>query len=135
MPTIPWIKVNDAEAGGEMTVMASRFEVRSIWQVPGFFVTSMRLWRQALRSPGAIGVSLKAQPGRRIFWTLSSWTDKQAIHRYAATEPHRSGMRSKRGVMKESTFVFWTAPADSAEVAWAEAEARIAAERASGPSA
>ncbi|WP_327092070.1 hypothetical protein OIE66_15985 [Nonomuraea sp. NBC_01738] len=127
MPTLPWITV-DSSAEAEVVVMASRLEVRSLRQVPGFLLTSMSLLRQALRSPGAVGVSLKAELFKRTFWTVSTWTGKPAIYAYAAAEPHKSVMRRKRAVMRESTFVFWDAPA--AQVGWDEVGRRIAAERA-----
>lgn len=128
MPTIPWIKVESPTAP-EALVMASRFEVTSLRQVPGFLLAAMRVWRQALKSPGALGVSLKAQPFKRTFWTLSAWTDKAAINGYATTEPHKSTMRGKRAVMKDSTFVFWTTPAHDLPITWDEAHRRIADER------
>ncbi len=106
--------------------MASRLEVRSLRHVPGFFLASLALWRQARRSPGAVGLSLKAQLLRRTFWTLSAWSDRAALESYAAAEPHRSTMRSKRAVVRDSTFVFWTVPAGELPITWSEAQRRIA---------
>lgn len=128
MPTIPWMTV-DHPSAPEALVMASRLEVTSLRQVPGFLMASMALLLQARRSPGALGVSLKADLLKRTFWTVSAWTDRQAVHAYAAAEPHRSTMRRKRAVMKESTFVFWTAPAADLPIDWDDAHRRIAEER------
>lgn len=52
-----------------------------------------------------------------------------ALNSYASTEPHKSTMRAKRKVMRESTFVFWTVPAADLPVAWGEVERRIAEKR------
>lgn len=131
MPTLPWITVNQPATGDEPLVMASRLEVRSLRQVPGFLLSSLALLQQARRSPGALGVALKADLLKRTFWTVSAWTDKAAVHAYAATEPHKSTMRRKRAVMRESTFVFWNAPAGALPIDWDEVRSRIAAERAS----
>ncbi|WP_030905794.1 DUF3291 domain-containing protein [Streptosporangium amethystogenes] len=130
MPTIPWIATNTPETGSTMVVMASRLEVRSLRHVPGFLLASLALWRQALKSPGAVGVSLKAELFKRTFWTLSAWKGQADIRSYASTEPHRSVMRRKRAVMHESTFVFWDAPAGRSPIGWEEAQERIAKERA-----
>ncbi|WP_433248920.1 DUF3291 domain-containing protein [Streptosporangium sp. CA-135522] len=130
MPTIPWITTGTPETDAPVVIMASRLEVRSLRQVPGFLLTSFVLWRQALKSPGAVGVSLKAELFKRTFWTLSAWKDQAAIHSYARTEPHKSAMRRKRAVMRASTFVFWDAPAGQLPVGWEEAQERIAKERA-----
>ena len=130
MPTLPWNKLDAAEPEAEALVMASRLEVQSLRQVPGFALASLALWRQARRSPGALGLSLKVQPLKRTFWTLSAWRDKAALDTYAATDPHKSTMRSKRGVMRDSTFVFWTVPAAELPIRWDEAQRRIAEEEA-----
>ncbi|MFI6476689.1 hypothetical protein ACIBH1_02080 [Nonomuraea sp. NPDC050663] len=127
MPTIPWIKTGDHD--GEAVVMASRLEVKSLRHVPRFFLKSISVWRQALRSPGALGVSLRADLTKRTFWTVSAWSDKKAVYAYAAAEPHKTTMRKLRGVMKESTFVFWQADAGTLPIDWTEIERRITAER------
>src|SRR5207248_2495933 len=89
MPTIPWMTVNPP-TGSEVQVMASRLEVRALRDVPGFFLASLALLRQARNSPGALGITLKADLLRRTFWTLSAWTDKDALSAYATAEPHKS---------------------------------------------
>lgn len=73
MPTLPWMTPQAPGPGAEALVMASRLEVRSLRHVPGFFLASMALLRQARRSPGALGLSLRAQLPRRTFWTVSAW--------------------------------------------------------------
>ncbi|WP_329520847.1 hypothetical protein [Spirillospora sp. NBC_01491] len=129
MPTLPWTEPNAAEPGAEALVMASRLEVRSLRQVPGFLRASMSLWRQARRSPGAWGLGLRAEPLRRTFWTVSAWSGEKAVRAYARAEPHASTMRRKRTVVRESTFVFWNVPAEDLPIEWDEVERRIAAER------
>ncbi|MCP2335506.1 hypothetical protein [Actinomadura rupiterrae] len=129
MPTLPWMTPQAPGPGAEALVMASRLEVRSLRHVPGFFLASMALLRQARRSPGALGLSLRAQLPRRTFWTVSAWDGRDALNSYASTEPHKSTMRAKRKVMRESTFVFWTVPAADLPVAWGEVERRIAEKR------
>ncbi len=128
MPTLPWVTI-DRPSTENVHIMASRLEVRSLRHVPGFFATSMRLWRQARRSPGAVGVTLKADLTARTFWTLSAWSDADAITTYARTEPHASAIVRARSVIKESTFVFWTVPPGELPIDWAQARQRIAEKR------
>lgn len=131
MPTLPWTDVAEP-AAADVLVMASRLEVRSLRHVPGFLLASLALRRQALGSPGALGVSLKADLLARTFWTVSAWTGEEAIRAYSAAEPHGSTMRAKRQVVRDSVFVFWKAPATDLPVSWNEARSRIAARQASG---
>jgi hypothetical protein len=130
MPTIPWTVLDRQPTTDEVVVMASRLEVRSLRQVPGFFLASLSLWRQALRSPGAVGASLEADLLHRTFWTLSAWTSKEALDTYAGTDPHRRTIARKRAVMRESTFTFWTVPTTGLPIDWSEAQRRLAQERA-----
>src|SRR5215470_15899308 len=64
------------DGGTEAYVMASRFELTSGWRSPAFLAQAVRAWRQARRSPGVLGVTLRAQPLRLSYWTLSAWTGK-----------------------------------------------------------
>ncbi|MBV9379546.1 MAG: DUF3291 domain-containing protein [Streptosporangiaceae bacterium] len=126
---LPWAAIGTPSAGQDSLVMGSRFELRSAWRSPAFFAQALRIWRQARRSPGIVGVSLRAQPLRGTFWTLSAWADEQALQAFARTDPHRTIMRRVRPWAKTATFRFWTVAADKLFPAqlWAEAEARITA--------
>lgn len=108
-------------------VMGSRFELKSRWRSPAFFLRSMSIWRQARRSPGLLGVSLRAYPVRGEFWTLSAWTGEAALRQFARTDPHRTIMQQARPWTKSATFRFWSVPADvlSAKDLWTSAEQRI----------
>jgi heme-degrading monooxygenase HmoA len=124
-------------AGRDALVMASKFELTSGWRSPAFLTQAIRAWRQARRSPGVLGVSLRAQPLQRAYWTLSAWTDEAALQAFARTEPHRTIMRKVRPWARTATFRFWTTPAgdvaarthgpQAARALWAEAERRISA--------
>lgn len=124
---LPWSATGTPPAGQDAYVMASKFELTSGWRSPAFLVQAIRAWQQARRSPGVFGVTLRAQPLRRTYWTLSAWTDEAALYAFARTEPHRTIMRRVRPWARTATFRFWTVPADKVMPAelWAEAESRI----------
>ncbi|MFI8289154.1 DUF4188 domain-containing protein [Streptomyces sp. ms191] len=130
MPTLPWTVPNQARPGTRAQVMASRFEVRSLKDVPRFFLKSLAAWRQVRSAPGALGASLIAQPLKRTFYTLSAWEDRDALSAYARAEPHRSIMRGLRSTMRDSTFTFWEVPVEQLPLDWDEARRRLAAEEA-----
>jgi hypothetical protein len=106
--------------------MASRLEVRSLTDVPLFFLKSLVAWKQVRTAPGALGASLIAQPLKRTFWTLSAWEDKQSLYAYAKAEPHHSIMTGLRSAMRESVFTFWDVPAGELPIDWADAKRRLA---------
>ncbi|MFI7294689.1 DUF3291 domain-containing protein [Streptomyces sp. NPDC050121] len=132
MPTLRWTTVSTPAPDTEAFVMASRLEVRSLSDVPRFFLESLAAWKQVSGAPGAYGASLIAQPFKRTFWTLSAWEDKDALYTYAKTEPHRSIMNGLRPTMKDSVFTFWQVPAADLPIDWKDARRRLAEQERTG---
>ena len=129
MPTLPWVTPNPAPPHTQAYVMASRFEVRTLRDVPRFFWKSLAAWKQVRAAPGALGASLVAQPMKRVFCTLSAWESRDALYVYARTEPHRGIMSGLRATMRTSTFTFWEVPVEQLPIGWDEAERRLAEQR------
>jgi hypothetical protein len=122
MPTLPWAAPKSPPpANGTVTVMASRLELARLRDVPSFLGAALRIRRQMLGSPGALGLSLIARPLHRTFWTLSAWQDPAALRAATGREPHRKLMKHFQPRMAGSSFVTWTAPATALPVAWDEA--------------
>ncbi|MGW3286196.1 DUF3291 domain-containing protein [Streptomyces sp. NPDC001002] len=132
MPTIPWMPgtAKDGADGGEPVgpplVMASRLELRSLLGVPRFFLLSLVIFQQVRRSPGLIGASLRAEPLKKTFWTLSAWRDQEALNTFNRTDPHAKSVRGLRPGMKGSVFVFWNAEPGQLPITWDEAQRRLA---------
>jgi hypothetical protein len=125
MPTLPWTAGSAATLSTtDSVVMASRFRVLRHRDALPFFLDAMRVFALARRSPGAIGVALRARPLRKEFWTLSQWTDRAALEAMVRSEPHASVMTRQREVMAESLFRTWTAPADTPPT-WADARGQL----------
>ncbi|MCX5146050.1 DUF4188 domain-containing protein [Streptomyces sp. NBC_00320] len=130
MPDIPWSTPTPPAPDAEVYVMASRFETESLAGAFRFFLKAPGIIRQIRSAPGAHGVALRARIFSRTFLTLSAWEDRDALYRFARSEPHRSSSRAAAAFMRESAFTFWTAPASALPVTWAEAERRLAEEAA-----
>ncbi|MFF5702526.1 DUF3291 domain-containing protein [Streptomyces sp. NPDC012794] len=126
MPDIPWSTPTQAAPDAEVYVMASRFETATLSGALRFFLKSPGIVRQIREAPGAHGVALRARVLGRTFLTLSAWEDRDALYRFAGSEPHRSSARAASAYMKESAFTFWTVPAKQLPISWAEAERRLA---------
>ncbi|GGV65145.1 DUF3291 domain-containing protein [Streptomyces griseoloalbus] len=126
MPTLPWVTPHPARPDTQAFVMASRFEVRSLKDVPRFFWKSLAAWGQVRKAPGALGASLEARPFGKVFYTLSAWESREALYAYARTDPHKSVMTGVRETMRDSTFTFWEVPVDRLPIDWDDAKRRIA---------
>ncbi|MFI1287591.1 DUF3291 domain-containing protein [Streptomyces sp. NPDC020792] len=126
MPALGWFAPRPVPPHSRVIVMASRFELKSLSDVPLFFVKSLVSWRQVKTAPGVYGASIVAQPLRRVFCTLSAWEDRNALYAYATSDPHGEVMRAMRPRCRESTFVFWEAGSADLPIGWDEAERRLA---------
>lgn len=126
MPALPWTAPKPPpQAVGPAIVMASRLELLRLRDVPSFLAAALRIRRQMLGSPGALGVSLIARPARRTFWTLSAWQDQAALSSVVGRQPHKQIMNHFRPRMAGSAFVTWTAPATALPIPWDEALKRL----------
>ncbi|MEU9159299.1 DUF3291 domain-containing protein [Streptomyces sp. NPDC048424] len=130
MPDIPWSTPTQAAPDAEVYVMASRFETATLAGAVRFFLKTPGIVLQIRKAPGAHGVALRARVLRRTFLTLSAWEDRDALYRFARSEPHRSSSRKAAAFMKESAFTFWTVRPDELPIGWEEAECRLAEQKA-----
>jgi hypothetical protein len=126
MATLPWTAPKSSPGPeGPVTVMASRLELRRLYDVPSFLTAALRIRRQMLGSPGALGLSLIAKPLQRTFWTLSAWQDPESLDGAVGREPHVQIMKRFRPKMAGSRFVTWTAEDGVLPVTWDEALRRL----------
>ena len=124
MPTLPWTVAEQPEQGSEVLFLASRLRLRSSRHIPGFFRAALKARSQVRRSPGAIGVSLLAQPLRKTFWTLSAWTDQGSLDAFVGTQPHLGIMARYHDRLVSPEFTTWTTSETSLPTAWSNAKDR-----------
>jgi quinol monooxygenase YgiN len=130
--TLPWIHgpAPASPSPTDRTVMTSRLELRRLRHVPAFLIASLQLRHAIRQAPGAIGLGLRARPLARTFWTLSAWTDHEALQTYNHSPLHRGIVERFRPHMAGSTFRFYTAPAGT-RPGWDDALRRL--DKSSGP--
>ncbi|MCT7356744.1 DUF3291 domain-containing protein [Streptomyces sp. 15-116A] len=125
MPTLPWTVPNTPPSDTEVHVFASRFETRTLWGALKFLVRTPGVWRQVSRAPGAYGASLKAEPWKRTFWTLSAWESPKALAAFARGGTHGPTSRGLARQMRDAKFVTWIAKSGDLPVPWREAQRRL----------
>lgn len=125
MPTLPWTVPNPAPPGAEAHVFASRFETRTLWGALRFLARTPGVWWQVSRAPGAYGASLKAQPFKRTFWTLSAWESPAALKDFARSGSHAPTSRGLAGLMRDAKFATWQVPGDELPLDWTAAFRRL----------
>jgi hypothetical protein len=128
MPTLPWTTPSGETGPRDDTdavLMASRFDLRTLRDVPGFLLAAMRIRRQMLAAQGVLGVSLIAKPAHKTFFTLSAWQDRNALDAAVAREPHAQTMTRFHPRMAAARFVFWTAARSELPPSWPDALDRL----------
>ncbi|MFD0316689.1 DUF3291 domain-containing protein [Streptomyces flavalbus] len=125
MPVLPWTQPNTPPRATDVHVFASRFETRSLWGALKFFARTPGVWRQVSRAPGAYGATLKAEPLKRTFWTLSAWESPEALKAFAHTGPHAPTARGLAAQMRDVKFASWTTSSDDLPLSWPEAARRL----------
>jgi hypothetical protein len=125
MPPLPWRTTLPALPHQEYLVMASRLPLRSHRTIPRFLGLTVSVARQLEDTSGLVGYSLLAQPVRKTFWTLSAWTDRDALNTFVRTMPHLAVMGKLRTRMGPTRFTTWTAPGSALPIPWDDAIERL----------
>jgi heme-degrading monooxygenase HmoA len=118
VPALPWTSRTTPDPDGTYVVMASRLPLRGYRYVPRFMAHAMKIRRQLAGADGLIGYALDAKLLRKEFLTVSVWTSKEALERFARADPHSTIIRTKRQRMRRSKFVFWTCAGSDLPIKW-----------------
>ena len=108
-----------AWGGKSGAVLVSRLELRSVRQVPGLLLASLRLRRALRHTTGAVSLELAVQPLARTFWTWSVWANENGIREYVRSSLHAEVMHHYGVHLRDSKFQI-VGP-ESAPQTWADA--------------
>lgn len=123
MIVLPWTLSGSPDSA--TVAQVTRLELRRFRHVPGFLIEALRIRRAAQQAPGAIGITLRAAPLRRSFWTLSIWTDQASVDAFVSHETHLATMRRFRSRMAGSRFLAWQLEPGTSPPTWDHALQRL----------
>lgn len=106
-------------------IAVTRLRVRSFRFVPAFVWHAMRSARQAQRSTGILGIDL-VRESKLTFWTVTAWTDEDAMRAFMMAPPHRKAMARLPEWCDEAAVVHWEQK-EAKLPDWHEAHRRLAA--------
>jgi hypothetical protein len=128
MPALRWTTVGrPPDPAGVCTVFAARLPLRSYRDVPRLVWFAVRVRRQLRSATAVLGYALRLRIRDKTLWTVSAWSHRGELARFARTEPHRAAKQALRSAMLPSTIVLWTCPVDRLPVSWHETHERIGA--------
>ena len=108
------------------TISITRLRVRAWRFLPGFFLSVMRIGRQARSAQGNLAARILGDK-HRAYWTATAWESETAMRAFMLAEPHGPVMRKLLDWCDEAALVHWTQ--ESAELpSWTEAHRRLLTE-------
>ncbi|MEH3106895.1 MAG: DUF3291 domain-containing protein [Sphingomonas fennica] len=102
-------------------VSITRLRIRSIRFLPAFLVHVLLTLRQTRAAKGFLGGSLLADR-HRAYWTMTLWTDAEAMRAYMTGGAHRRAMPRLFGWCDEASVAHWEA---DTLPDWPEADRRM----------
>ena len=127
MPALPWTSVDTTGHDADLTILASRLQLRSHRQIPRFLWHTWLVHRRLARSPGLAGYSIDARLLGKTFWTVSAWANRSDLGVFDRSGPHRAAKKAVRPAMLPSTFVMWTSHPTALPITLQEVRYRIEA--------
>lgn len=120
MPTTPWI-VRQSSSGPTAVAMLTYLPLSKYRYSLRFAGYVRQIYDQLQRTDGLIGFSMRAQPMRKQYWTLSLWRDEAAMMAFVHTRPHLDIMKLMHGRMAQTAFRSWTVTTPDQSLDWSEA--------------
>jgi len=95
MFVVPW-RWTGARRSDHALLFASRFDAKGLRARWLLFRGGLRMRREVLSAPGALGVGLRAHPVRGRFYTLSMWQDEASLLLFARAPKHQGVVGAMR---------------------------------------
>ncbi len=107
-------------------ISVTRLRVRSLFFLPAFVFTALRIGAQARKAPGNFAAKV-FRDDKNAFWTSTCWETEAAMKAFMLAPPHGPAMRKLLEWCDEAALVHWTQ--DSQELpSWREAWQRMQSE-------
>ena len=130
MPASPWTTFREVKADQVYLVQLTYLPLKRYRMLFRFLRYSSVVQKQLASAEGAVGFSLRAKPLRREFWTMSVWTNREALMDFTRSAPHYEIMRALDRHMRKTVFIDWQCKGSELPPAWKSALKRFEAGRA-----
>jgi Domain of unknown function (DUF3291) len=121
----PWFAIAPVEKDREYLALLSGLPLKTYRGFPRLVRFVVGTVQQMYGSRGAIGVTLRARPLARTFWTLSAWQDDQALREFVMKRPHLDAMKEMEPYMNPARFLRWRVTGNELPLRWADAVRRF----------
>lgn len=126
MPALPWSAgVCKPADGAQLHVLTTNLPLTRYRDIPRFLRWTAKIRTQLKSAPGCVGYTMDAEPFIKTFWTLSAWSDKEAMERFVHSGTHAEMLKDMAGRLGDPHFADSTATPADIPLLWPEARARI----------
>lgn len=125
MPASPWRTVGAPDPNGNYVALLSYLPLKNYLRVLPFFLYTAQVVKQLAAAQGLVGYSLLARPLSKRFWTLSAWTNEEALRAFVQYPPHIKIMTALALHMGKTEFTRWTVKGSELPLKWDDALRRI----------
>lgn len=127
MPALPWTTGPYRPADDTTVhVLTSMLPLHRYRDVPRFLTWTRKIRTQLRTADGCAGYSLDARPLRKTFYTLSAWSDPEAMNRFVHSGQHADMLADMAGRLGQPTFVEYAEPGAALPLDWTAAKHRLA---------
>ncbi|MFE3187744.1 hypothetical protein ACFXHA_01970 [Nocardia sp. NPDC059240] len=126
MPALPWSAgLYQPPDGTQLHVLTTNLPLTRYRDILRFLRWTIKIRTQLKSTPGCAGYTMDAQPFSKTFWTLSAWSDKEAMEVFVHTGTHAAMLKDMAGRLGNPHFADSTATPADLPLSWSEAHARI----------
>ncbi|GAB2539805.1 hypothetical protein GCM10027167_50770 [Nocardia heshunensis] len=126
MPALPWSAgVHRPAADAQLHVLTTNLPLNRYRDIPRFLRWTVKIRTQLKSAPGCVGFTMDAKPFTKTFWTLSAWSDKEAMEVFVHTGTHAEMLKDMAGRLGNPHFADSTATSADIPLSWPEARIRI----------
>lgn len=103
---LPWRAGSASDHDGPVVVSLTDFRAHRASDLPGIYITGLRLREGWYAMPGAVGLWLWGQPLERRGGSLTIWESKDDLRRFVSLPAHLAIMRRyrDRGTIESDTW-------------------------------
>lgn len=125
MPASPWRNFGARDPNGDFVALLSYLPLKNYLRVFPFVFYTAQVMSQLAAAQGLVGYSLLARPLSKRFWTLSVWTNEEALRAFVQYPPHAKIMTALAPHMGKTEFVRWNVKGSELPLKWDDALRRI----------
>lgn len=116
-----WNTISQPDVNKSYLVLLTYLPLKHYHTIPRFLGYTNKIKQELEKARGLIGYSLRVQPFKKQFWTLSVWEDETALNEFAFKGFHSGVMIILKDEIESPKFVRWKISGNEVPPSWEKA--------------